>query len=123
MCVATISGDAICDSCLTGNCCTEAATCQGNPNQCNPLYTCTFQACSGDCMFPICDANAMLLVHEACATCLGANCCVEFKACENNMNCMDCISGVSPSACNATTLDDVLEACQMTNCAVECVYL
>jgi hypothetical protein len=125
MCVATISGDPTCDSCLTGSCCAEAATCQNNPTQCLPLYTCAANSCinNNECLFPICDANAVMIVHEPCATCLGTNCCVEFKACENDIDCFDCITGTSPTACGATTLDDTFEACHMTNCALECVYL
>ncbi len=48
------SGDATCDACLTGTCCTEDAACAGDAD-CTALVDC-YGACTDDACFSSCDA-------------------------------------------------------------------
>ncbi len=107
------SGDATCDACITGSCCTEDAACNGDA-ECNALVAC-FDACTDDACFSTCQTT-----HAAGMTKLGT-----FLSCLDTSCRTDCggpppedpRGGGGGGVCGGVTSGDAAcDACLGTTC-------
>lgn len=153
-----VSDDALCQSCMTEQCCTELTDCGPECsalfdcfNQCaasdkaclqkcvndhptglnpfNALATCFQNSCEKDkrCTgFPICDSGLFYPASnpalEACANCLGTNCCAEFTACahDTDKTCLDCLNNPMGAGCSMDTEANAAVTCITSKCSMEC---
>jgi hypothetical protein len=88
--------------------------------------TCVLGDCPSNCgtgggnNTPICDSG-FASSNKACADCLTAKCCTEFKTCFMDQNCQDCLIDKIQTACDASMNDEKANGCVQTNCAAECM--
>ena len=114
------TGDAACDQCLKGQCCSGLAACPEADlmtGQCAALEFCAASHCVGYCEYSVC-GQFSLLFDWPCAECAGTWCCAEYSACAADPACQACLSG--QDGCDSTSLDEAIVACHASSCASSC---
>ena len=111
------------DATLTMSCVAKSA--QGYTDW-DALFTCMYGDCPNNCGTgggggtAICDSG-FASSNQACAECLGMNCCAEFKACNADTNCKDCLLEQDKAKCDAGTKDEAADSCFANKCGTECM--
>lgn len=87
--------------------------------------SCIYGDCPNNCGVgggggtPICDSG-FASSNKVCADCLTTNCCAEFKACNADTNCKDCLLVQNQAKCDAGMKDEAADSCYANKCMVEC---